>query len=256
MPDHRRQRRSKLPRVGAPTPARTALRRRRDHRHGRPAGRIGDHDIPRGPRVFARHPHRVGRVLSYALHGRGHQRRLRGLRRQRLGGGDVRGAHRGHLLGYDRESRVHQRPHLEAGRTHRSQQRPAVHRPAPRLCCCPTSCWTTAVLTSRKPSWDSARPRTRRHWGVASAVLSAVLPPCSGGATALPPAQRLEQDLLWLRDELGADSVQFFDHNFFDREVEMVPILEVMAKVQLPWWLLRPSGCLAQPIRRIMDARA
>ncbi len=65
-----------------------------------------------------------------------------------------------------------------------------------------------------------------------------------GGATALPPAQRLEQDLLWLRDELGADSVQFFDHNFFDREVEMVPILEVMAKVQLPWWCYARADAL------------
>jgi anaerobic magnesium-protoporphyrin IX monomethyl ester cyclase len=37
------------------------------------------------------------------------------------------------------------------------------------------------------------------------------------GRTALPPAQRLHRDLRYLRDDLGADSVQFYDHNFFDR---------------------------------------
>jgi anaerobic magnesium-protoporphyrin IX monomethyl ester cyclase len=64
------------------------------------------------------------------------------------------------------------------------------------------------------------------------------------GATALPPAARLERDLLWLRDQLGADSVQYFDHNFFDREVEMMPLLEVMAKVQMPWWCYARADAL------------
>ena len=46
-----------------------------------------------------------------------------------------------------------------------------------------------------------------------------------GGTTALPTAKRLERDLSYLKYELGADSIQFFDHNFFDREVDMVPLL-------------------------------
>jgi anaerobic magnesium-protoporphyrin IX monomethyl ester cyclase len=64
------------------------------------------------------------------------------------------------------------------------------------------------------------------------------------GATALPPAARLERDLLWLRDQLGADSIQYFDHNFFDREADMVPLLEVLARVQLPWWCYARADAL------------
>lgn len=65
-----------------------------------------------------------------------------------------------------------------------------------------------------------------------------------GGATRLPPAARLERDLTWLRDELGADSIQYFDHNFFDREADMVPLLEVLAKFELPWWCYARADAL------------
>ena len=41
------------------------------------------------------------------------------------------------------------------------------------------------------------------------------------GKTALPQATRLDQDLTFLTRTLGADSIQFYDHNFFDREVDM-----------------------------------
>ena len=64
------------------------------------------------------------------------------------------------------------------------------------------------------------------------------------GATALPPAAKLERDLTWLRDQCGADSIQYFDHNFFDREVEMIPLLEVMAKMQMPWWCYARADAL------------
>ncbi len=64
------------------------------------------------------------------------------------------------------------------------------------------------------------------------------------GATALPTAARLERDLLWLRDGLGADSIQYFDHNFFDREEDMVPLLEVLARVQMPWWCYARADAL------------
>ncbi|MHA6203599.1 B12-binding domain-containing radical SAM protein [Dyella soli] len=65
-----------------------------------------------------------------------------------------------------------------------------------------------------------------------------------GGATFLPPAQRLERDLKYLKHELGADSMQYFDHNFFDREEDMVPLLEVMARFELPWWCFARSDAL------------
>jgi anaerobic magnesium-protoporphyrin IX monomethyl ester cyclase len=65
------------------------------------------------------------------------------------------------------------------------------------------------------------------------------------GKMALPPAARLEQDLGYLTRQLGVDSIQFYDHNFFDREVDMVPLLEVMAKFELSWWCFARSDALA-----------
>ena len=64
------------------------------------------------------------------------------------------------------------------------------------------------------------------------------------GKTALPTAARLEQDLRFLHEQLGMDAIQFYDHNFFDREVDMVPLLEVLAKLQLPWWCFARSDAL------------
>jgi anaerobic magnesium-protoporphyrin IX monomethyl ester cyclase len=64
------------------------------------------------------------------------------------------------------------------------------------------------------------------------------------GKMALPPAARLEQDLGFMRDKLGVDAIQFYDHNFFDREVDMVPLLEVLAKFQMPWWCFARSDAL------------
>jgi len=65
-----------------------------------------------------------------------------------------------------------------------------------------------------------------------------------GGTTVLPGASRLERDLHHLKYEVGADSIQFFDHNFFDREVDMIPLLEVMAKLEMPWWCYARSDAL------------
>ena len=65
-----------------------------------------------------------------------------------------------------------------------------------------------------------------------------------GGTTMLPAAARLERDLSYLKYELGADSIQFFDHNFFDREEDMIPLLEVMAKLELPWWCYARADAL------------
>jgi radical SAM superfamily enzyme YgiQ (UPF0313 family) len=64
------------------------------------------------------------------------------------------------------------------------------------------------------------------------------------GATVLAPAARLERDLTYLRDEVGADSIQYFDHNFFDREADMTPMLEVLARLQLPWWCYARADAL------------
>ena len=64
------------------------------------------------------------------------------------------------------------------------------------------------------------------------------------GGTALPPAARLDRELAFLKQRIGADSIQFYDHNFFDREVDMVPLLEVLARHELPWWCYARADAL------------
>jgi radical SAM superfamily enzyme YgiQ (UPF0313 family) len=64
------------------------------------------------------------------------------------------------------------------------------------------------------------------------------------GATALPPAERLDRELAFLKREIGADSVQFYDHNFFDREEDMIPLLKVLARHQMPWWCYARADAL------------
>lgn len=64
------------------------------------------------------------------------------------------------------------------------------------------------------------------------------------GKTALPPAQRLEQELRLLQARYGMDSIQFYDHNFFDREEDTAPLLEVLADLQLPWWCFARADAL------------
>ena len=64
------------------------------------------------------------------------------------------------------------------------------------------------------------------------------------GATAVPPARRLDDELSYLKNVIGADSIQYYDHNFFDREADMVPLFEVMAKHRLPWWCYARADAL------------
>src|SRR5262249_3313443 len=64
------------------------------------------------------------------------------------------------------------------------------------------------------------------------------------GKTALPEAERLGRDLRLLQSRLGAGSVNFYDHNFFDREGGMQPLLEVLARLQMPWWCFARSDAL------------
>lgn len=73
------------------------------------------------------------------------------------------------------------------------------------------------------------------------------------GFTALPAAARLERELLYLRDSLGADSIQYFDHNFFEREADMIPLLEVLARTRLPWWCYARADALLNLSHRAWD---
>ncbi|MCH7823166.1 MAG: cobalamin-dependent protein [Acidobacteria bacterium] len=65
------------------------------------------------------------------------------------------------------------------------------------------------------------------------------------GHTDLQGTDRLAAALTTLRDKYGANAVQYYDHNFFDREETSVEILEVLAHFQLPWWCYARTDTLA-----------
>ena len=65
------------------------------------------------------------------------------------------------------------------------------------------------------------------------------------GKTVLDEPARVAQALTLLRDRWGANAVQFYDHNFFDREQTSVPLLEALAGVGLPWWCYARADTLA-----------
>jgi radical SAM superfamily enzyme YgiQ (UPF0313 family) len=65
------------------------------------------------------------------------------------------------------------------------------------------------------------------------------------GKTMIDAPDRLAQSLTLLRDRWGADCVQFYDHNFFDREESSLPILDVLGTVGLPWWCYARADTLA-----------
>ena len=65
------------------------------------------------------------------------------------------------------------------------------------------------------------------------------------GHTELQGTDRLATALTTLRDKYGANAVQYYDHNFFDREETSVEVLEVLAHFQLPWWCYGRADTLA-----------
>jgi radical SAM superfamily enzyme YgiQ (UPF0313 family) len=65
------------------------------------------------------------------------------------------------------------------------------------------------------------------------------------GKTHLQGVDRLAEALQILRARYGADAVQFYDHNFFDREATSVPTLEVLARFGKPWWCYARADALA-----------
>jgi anaerobic magnesium-protoporphyrin IX monomethyl ester cyclase len=65
------------------------------------------------------------------------------------------------------------------------------------------------------------------------------------GKTLLEAPDRLLHALGIQRARWGADGVQFFDHNFFDREETSVPTLDVLGQLQMPWWCYARTDALA-----------
>lgn len=65
------------------------------------------------------------------------------------------------------------------------------------------------------------------------------------GYTRLQGVERLVAALSILRDKYGANAVQYYDHNFFDREETSVETLEALTRFQLPWWCYARADTLA-----------
>jgi anaerobic magnesium-protoporphyrin IX monomethyl ester cyclase len=72
------------------------------------------------------------------------------------------------------------------------------------------------------------------------------------GLTRLSAPGRLDQAMAALRD-LGANALQFYDNNFFDREETSIPTLEVLARHPLPWWCYARADTLAKFSARTWD---
>ncbi|MEO6062513.1 MAG: radical SAM protein [Thermoflexales bacterium] len=65
------------------------------------------------------------------------------------------------------------------------------------------------------------------------------------GQTRLSRPARIAEAMRTLRDRYGATAIQFYDHNFFDREESSAEIVEAMAGVALPWWCYARADALA-----------
>jgi hypothetical protein len=65
------------------------------------------------------------------------------------------------------------------------------------------------------------------------------------GKTVLDEPARVVGALSLLRDRWGANAVQFYDHNFFDREETSLALVEGLATVGLPWWCYARADTLA-----------
>ena len=61
------------------------------------------------------------------------------------------------------------------------------------------------------------------------------------GKTHLSGPARVAAAVRRLATDHGADAVQFYDNNFFDREETTIPLLEALATARLPYW------CYARP---------
>jgi len=73
------------------------------------------------------------------------------------------------------------------------------------------------------------------------------------GATTLSDGATLERDLRYLKEVVGADSIHYMDNNFFDREVDMMPMLEVQARMELPWWCFARADAMLNLSSRSWD---
>jgi radical SAM superfamily enzyme YgiQ (UPF0313 family) len=66
-----------------------------------------------------------------------------------------------------------------------------------------------------------------------------------GGHTRLQSPGGMLEAITTLRDRYGVNAMQFYDHNFFDREETSVPMLDAMGRAPLPFWCYARADTLA-----------
>jgi anaerobic magnesium-protoporphyrin IX monomethyl ester cyclase len=66
------------------------------------------------------------------------------------------------------------------------------------------------------------------------------------GVTRLQGSARLADTVTTLRGLYGADAMQFYDNNFFDREETSLPLLEELARLAVPWWCYARADTMAE----------
>lgn len=66
------------------------------------------------------------------------------------------------------------------------------------------------------------------------------------GKTLLEGPDRLLAALGLLRDRWGADCVQFYDNNFFDREDSSIPLLDALGTLAMPYWCFARTDTMAR----------
>ena len=200
---------------------------------------------------------RLGRLLPHAVSRRGHQRPLRRLRGPRTGRGDAArpartppDAGQPSPLDSARDSsaiRDGRRVDLEARRPSRSQPRTADRQP--RRAAAPP------LRTARRRRGYLRPSFMGDHTAVHQAALGCrfkcefcgVVSMWNGNTRARRARRGSRPALVQLRDRWGADGVQFYDHNFFDREESSVPDPRGAGPGSaMPWWCYARADTLAR----------
>jgi radical SAM superfamily enzyme YgiQ (UPF0313 family) len=66
------------------------------------------------------------------------------------------------------------------------------------------------------------------------------------GKTHLEAPERLLHSLGMMKERWGADGIQFYDNNFFDREDTSQPVLDALGKLSMPWWCFARTDTLSR----------
>ena len=138
-----------------------------------------------------------------------------------------------------------------AGLTWKRDGRP-VHNPERALVNpdtlppCPTSTSATCTATCVPASWASARLCTRPPSAAGSSASSAASPRCGTAARCSMHPRGWRLPCRTCATAGARTGVQFYDHNFFYREENSIPVLEVLARLQMPWWCYARSDALAR----------